>query len=140
MLNLKIEHDRFPMPSHEDIFDKIEGCRYFTIMDMRHDVNQIQIRPENKEKTAFWASNCRWQWIVMPFGLKNAGADFQKVMDDALVHHPNAKCYIDDVLIYNTTFEQHLAHIRQAFDSIAAMDIKAPPDKVCLRRTRSFVP
>ena len=48
----------------------------------------------------------------MPFGLKNAGACFQKVMDDALAQHPNAKCYIDDVLIYSTTFEQHLAHIR----------------------------
>ena len=65
----------------------------------------------------------------MPFGLKNAGACFQKVMDDALAHHPNAKCYIDDVQIYSTTFEQHLAHIRQAFDSIAAMGLKAHPLK-----------
>ena len=65
----------------------------------------------------------------MPFGLKNAGACFQKVMDDALAHHFNAKCYINDVLIYSTTFEQHLAHIRQAFDSIAAMGLKSHPWK-----------
>ena len=50
-------------------------------------------------------------------------------MDDALAHHPYAKCYIDDVLIYSTTFEQHLAHIRQDFDSIAAMGLKAHPSK-----------
>ena len=65
----------------------------------------------------------------MLFCLENAGACFQKVMDDALAHHPNAKCYIDDVLIYSTTFKEHLAHIRQAFDSIAAMGLKAHPSK-----------
>ena len=63
----------------------------------------------------------------MPFGLNNARACFQNVMDDALAHHPNGKCYIDDALIYNATFEQHLAHIRQAFDSIAVMGLKAHP-------------
>ena len=65
----------------------------------------------------------------MPFSPKNAGACFQKVMDDALAHHPNAKSYIDDELIHNTTFEQHLAHIRQAFDSIAAIGLKVHPSK-----------
>ena len=50
-------------------------------------------------------------------------------MDDELAHHPNAKCYIDDPLIYSTTFEQHLAHIRQAFDSIATMGRKSHPSK-----------
>ena len=50
-------------------------------------------------------------------------------MDDALAHHPNAKCYIDDVLIYNTTLKQHLAHFRQAFESIAAMGQKVHPTK-----------
>ena len=74
-------------------------------MDMRQGFNQINMCPEDKEKTSFWASNRRWQWTVLSFGLKNAGACFQKVMDDALAHHPNATCNIDDVLIYNTTFE-----------------------------------
>ena len=98
-------------------------------MDMRQGFNQIEMRPGDKEKTPLWASNRKWQWTVMPFGLKNAGACFQKVMDDALAHHPNVKCYIDDVLIYSTTFEQHLAHIRQTFDNIAAMGLKAHPAK-----------
>ena len=50
----------------------------------------------------------------------------------ALAHHPNAKCYIDDVLIYSTVFEQHLARFRQAFDSIAAMGLKSHPTKCVL--------
>ena len=84
---------------------------------------------EDQEKTAFWASNRRWQWIVMPSDPKNAGACFQKVMDDKQAHHPSGKCYMDYVLIYSTTFEQHLAHIRQAFDTIATMGLKADPSK-----------
>ena len=102
MLNLKTQQGRYPMPIPEDIFDRIEGCRYFTIMDMRQGFNRIEMRPQDKEKKAFGASNRRWQWTVMHFGLKNAGACFLKMMDDALAHHPNAKCYIDDVLIYST--------------------------------------
>ena len=113
----------------EDIFDRIEGCRYFTIMDMRQGFHQIEMRLEDKEKTVLWASNRRWHWTVMPFGLKNAGACFQKVMDDALAHHPNAKCYIDDVMIYSATFKHHLAHIRQAFDSIATMGLNGHPSQ-----------
>ena len=50
-------------------------------------------------------------------------------MDDALTYHPNGKCYIDDMLIYSTTFGKHLARIRKAFDSIAAMGLKAHPSK-----------
>ena len=53
-------------------------------------------------------------------------------MDDGLAHHPSAKYYIDDVLIYSTTFEHHLTHIRLAFDSIAAMGLKSHPPKCVL--------
>ena len=60
MLNLKNERDRYPMPIPEDIFDRIEGCCYFTIMDMRQDFNQIEMRPEDKENIPLWASNRRW--------------------------------------------------------------------------------
>ena len=53
MLNMKTEQDRNPMPIPEDIFDNIEGCQYFTIMDMRQGFNQFEMQPEDKEKTAF---------------------------------------------------------------------------------------
>ena len=63
----------------------------------------------------------------MPFRLENAGASFHKVLDDVLANHPNTICYIDDVLIYTITLEQHLAHIRQAFNSIAVLGLKTHP-------------
>ena len=96
-------------------------------MDMHQRFNQIEMQQEDKEKTTLWASNRRWQLDIMPFGLKNTGACFLNVMDDALAHHPNAKCYIDDVLIYSTTFEQDIVHIRQAFDRITTMGLESHP-------------
>ena len=57
--------------------------------------------------------------------LKNAGACFQKVMDEALVEHTNAKCYIDDVLIYSKTFAEQLRHVESVFGMIAAVGLKA---------------
>ena len=58
-LNLKTEQDKYPMPISENIFDRTEGCRHFTIMDMRQSFKKIEMRLEDKEKTAFWASNRR---------------------------------------------------------------------------------
>ena len=65
----------------------------------------------------------------MPFGVKNAGACFQKKMDDALVKHTNVKCYIDDVLIYSKTFAEHLRHVEGVFRMIVAVGLKAHPSK-----------
>ena len=67
----------------------------------------------------------------MPFGFKNAGAWIQKVMDDALAEHTNAKCYFDDVLIYSKTFKEHLLHVKSVFRMIAAVGLKAHSSK-CL--------
>ena len=65
----------------------------------------------------------------MPFGLKNAGACFLKVMDDALACHSNAKCYIDDIFIYSRSFKDHIAHIRHVFESGSAVGLKVHSSK-----------
>ena len=59
-------------------------------MDMQQGYNEIVELPEDKHKTPFWGSNQRWQWVVMPFGLKKAGSTFQRAMDDALEGQTNS--------------------------------------------------
>ena len=76
IINLKTEQDMYSMLIPVDILERIEGCRYFTIMDMRQGFKVIEMRHKDKEKTALWAYKRRWQWTVMPFGLRNAGACF----------------------------------------------------------------
>ena len=75
-LNLKTEHDQYPMPILKDMFDTMDECKYFPIMDMRQRFNQIEMCPVDKEKTAFSATQRRWQWKVITLCLKNAGACF----------------------------------------------------------------
>jgi hypothetical protein len=72
LLNLVTPQDRYPMPIPEELFDNIEDSNIFTIMDMRQGFNQIMLVEKDRKKTTFHGSNKLWEWLVVPFGLKNA--------------------------------------------------------------------
>jgi hypothetical protein len=80
-LNLVTPQDRYPMPIPEELFDNIADSNIFTIMDLRQSFNQIVLVVKDRKKTTFHGSNKLWEWLVMPFGLKNAHVFFQRVMD-----------------------------------------------------------
>jgi hypothetical protein len=71
-LNLVTLQDRYPIPILEELFDSIGNSNIFTIMDLRQGFNQIVLAAKHPKKTAFHGSNKLWEWLVMPFGLKNA--------------------------------------------------------------------
>ncbi len=100
-LNLVAFQDKYPMPILEELFDSIGDSNIFTIVDMRQGFNQIMLIVKNRKKTTFHGSNKLWEWLVMPFGLKNAPIFFQRVMDQVLEGAYFLKCYIDDVLMYS---------------------------------------
>jgi len=89
------------MPILEELFDSIGDSNIFTIVDMRQGFNQIVLVEKDRKKTAFHGSNKLWEWLVMPFGLKNAPVFFQRVMDQVLKRADFLKCYIDDVLVHS---------------------------------------
>jgi hypothetical protein len=76
-LNLVTTQDRYPMPIPEELFDSIRNSNIFTIVDMRQGFNQIVLATKDHKKMAFHGSNKLWEWLVMPFGLKNALVFFQ---------------------------------------------------------------
>jgi hypothetical protein len=80
-LNMVTPQDRYPMPIPEKLFDSIRDSNIFTIVDMRQGFNQIVLVAKDHKKTTFHGSNKLWEWLVMPFGLKNALVFFQQVMD-----------------------------------------------------------
>jgi hypothetical protein len=94
-LNLVITQDRYPMPIPEELFDSIRNSNIFTIVDMRQGFNQIVLVAKDHKKMAFHGSNKLWEWLVMPFGLKNAPVFFQRVMDQVLERADFLKCYIN---------------------------------------------
>jgi len=101
-LNLVTLQDRYPMPIPEELFDSIGDSNIFTIVDLRQGFNQIVFIAKDRKKTTFHGNNKLWEWLVMPFGLKNAhDVFFHRVMDQVLERADFLKCYIDDVLVHS---------------------------------------
>jgi len=75
-LNLVTPQDKHPMPIPEELFNNIGDSNIFTIMDIRQGFNQIMLDMKDRKKTTFHENNKLWEWLVMPFGLKNAHVFF----------------------------------------------------------------
>jgi hypothetical protein len=128
-LNLVTPQDRYPMPIPEELFDSIGDSNIFTIVDLRQGFNQIMLAAKDRKKTAFHGNNKLWEWLVMPFGLKNAPVFFQRVMDQVLEGVDFLKCYIDDVLVHSKGLLQHLAHLEELFKRLHEVNMKIHPKK-----------
>jgi hypothetical protein len=117
------------MPIPEELFDSIEDSNIFTIVDLRQGFNQIMFAMKYCKKTTFHGSNKLWEWLVMPFGLKNALVFFQQIMDWVLKKVDFLKNYIDDVLVHSKGLLQHLAHFKKLFKRLHEINMKIHPKK-----------
>ncbi|CAI7866572.1 unnamed protein product, partial [Closterium sp. NIES-54] len=139
-LNKITSPDRYPMPTADDIFDKLDGATIFSTLDLRQGFNQIAIKEGDKRKTAFHGVDGLYEYNVMPFGICNAPAVFQRAMDQVLKGIPAAACYIDDVLIFSGSDEQHIQDLKQTLEAIAAAGLTCHPDKCKIaRRTVAYL-
>ncbi len=92
LLNLVTPQDKYPMPIPKELFDSIGDSNIFTIVDPKQGFNQIVLVAKDRKKTTVHGSNKLWEWLVMPFGLKNAPVFFQRVMDQVLEGENFLKC------------------------------------------------
>ena len=109
-LNAVTKTDRFPLPNLTDAVFGLHGMKYFSTLDMVKGYYQVPLSEESKDLTSFRTPRELLRFNRMPFGLKNAPACFQRVMQDILGEFPWSKVmvYIDDVLILSENFDQHL--------------------------------
>ncbi len=91
-LNLVTEPDVYPLPNMLDFADRLSGCRVFSKIDLRKGYWQVPVRPEDRQKTAVITPFGLFEFLRMPFGLRNAGSSFQRMMDRVLVGLPFAYC------------------------------------------------
>lgn len=130
-VNLKTIDDRYPLPNITDILDKLGKCQYFSTLDLASGFHQIEMHPDDIQKTAFNVENGHYEYLRMPFGLKNAPATFQRVMDNILKDLINKSCfvYMDDIVIFSTSLQEHIVRLKQVFQKLRESNLKIQLDK-----------
>lgn len=130
-LNEVTKEDKFPLPNMDDILDKLGRANYFTTLDLAKGFHQIEMEPKDFEKTAFSTANGHYEFVRMPFGLKNAPATFQRMMRDVLKQFIGKICYVylDDIIIFSTSLEEHICSLEKIFQRLREVNLKVQLDK-----------
>jgi hypothetical protein len=128
-LNLATVHDRYPLPSILDLSNKLHGCRFFSCIDLVKGYHQIPMAQEDIQKTAIVTPFGLFEYLFMPFGLRNAAQTFQRLMDKLFRHLPFIFTYLDDHIIASRTLEEHLDHLRQFFTVLQENGLQINPAK-----------
>ena len=108
----------WPMPKVEDIFSQLNGAKYFSTLDLRAGYHHIRLTKDSIPKTAFTSPFGKYEYIKVPFGLAQAPAYFQELMTGVLKDLPFAMAYLDNIIIYSSTPEEHLQHIKTVFEKL----------------------
>ena len=130
-VNSITKRDGYPLPLISESLDCLTGTQYFSSMDLMSGYWQIEMDEQSREKTAFITHAGLFEFNVMAFGLCNAPSCFQRLMECVLrgLNWRIALIYLDDVLVYSRTFEEHLEHLRLVFDRFRDAGLKLKPKK-----------
>lgn len=130
-LNAITTRDAQPLPRVDDILESLDGACYFTCLDLASGYWQVKVAEKDRAKTAFVTPQGQFEWLVMPFGLTNAPGTFQRLMNMALQGLTWKYClvYLDDILIWSKSFDEHLNRLRAVFERLRAAGVKLKPKK-----------
>ena len=137
-LNQKTIRDAHPLPRIQESLDSIRGSKYFSSLDLKSAYNQIPVQENDIHKTAFSTPLGLYEHTRMPFGLKNAPACFQRLMNTVLRKElfEILLCYIDDILVFGSTIEEELSRLRIVFERLASHGLKMELKKCFFFKTR----
>ena len=118
--------NRYPLPRIDELLDQLQGSTIFTALDLWSGYHQVRINPKDTHKSAFRTRYGHFEFTVLPFGLTNAPATFMGLMNDVLRPYLDkfVVVYLDDILVYSKSAEEHLDHLNQVLTTLAAHKLK----------------
>ena len=125
-LNDMTKKDSYPLPRVDDILDRLGEAQFYSVLDLRSGFWQLPLAKEDREKTAFATPDGLFQFRVLPMGLKNSPADFQRSMGRVLagVNFIFSCIYLDDIIVFSRTFEAHMTHLSEVLSRLARVNLK----------------
>jgi hypothetical protein len=123
--------NKYPLPRIDDLFSHLQGAKYFSKIDLRSGYHQLRIKETDVQKTAFVTRYGQYEFTVMPFGLTNAPAFFMNLMNKVFMEELDKfiVVFIDDVLIYSKSREDHEHHLRIVLERLKAHQLYAKLNK-----------
>ncbi|KAB5587664.1 Retrotransposable element Tf2 [Ceratobasidium theobromae] len=135
--NITIKN-RYALPRQDELIEKLKHAKIFTKLDLRNGFNNVRIKEGDEWKTAFQTKYGHFEYTVMPFGLTNAPAVFQRLMNDIFrdLLDIYVIVYLDDILIFSNSKEEHLLHIKEVLHRLEANQLFCNPDKCFFLKDR----
>ena len=130
-LNQVTRRDYFSLLRIDDTFGALGGSNWFTTLDLASGYWQVEVHPEDRQKTAFIVQSGLYEFKTMPFGLVNAPATFQRLMQTDLSDCIPGKClvYLDDIIIHSKSVNEHLSDIAKVLERMQTVGLKLNPNK-----------
>src|SRR5215468_3274390 len=137
-LNKITRKDRYPIPLVADLLDAPRRARIYSKIDLKHAYHLVRIAEGDEWKTAFRTRYGSFEWLVMPFGLSNAPAAFQRFMNDIFADMLDVSVviYLDDILIYSDDMAKHRSHVREVLKRLRANGLFASEKKCVFHKSR----
>jgi hypothetical protein len=135
-LNAITVKNKYPLPVIDELLDELSGAQWFTSLDLRSGYHQIRMAECDEYKTAFQTHHGHFEYRVMPYGVTGGPATFQGVMNSILAPmlRKSVLVFVDDILVYSKTLEDHAKHLQAVLDVLLQNDLKVKKSKCTFAR------
>jgi transposase InsO family protein len=138
-LNALTRKDRYPIPLIDEVLERVSKAKFFTKLDIRQGFHRLRMDPDSEELTSFRSRYGSYKYKVLPFGLTNGPAIFQRYMNHVLIDCLDkfATAFVDDILIYSDNLADHREHVRMVLERLKAAGLQAAIHKCEFHVTRT---